>query len=42
MTVQCQHGYTYEIWSSWLSYPDNLPITNHVPATIWKLNRIST
>ena len=34
MTVQCQHGYTYEIWSSWLSYPDNLPITNHVAATI--------
>jgi hypothetical protein len=33
MTVQCQHGYTYEIGSSWLSYPDDLPITNHVVAT---------
>ena len=32
-TIQCQHGYTYEVASPWLSYSDNVPISNHVAAT---------
>jgi Trypsin len=31
--VRCQHGYTYEVGNSWLSYADNSPITNHTVAT---------
>lgn len=31
-TIQCQHGYTYEVASPWLSYSDNVPINNHVAA----------
>jgi hypothetical protein len=30
MTVNCQHGYTYKLDSSWLSYSDTVLITNHV------------
>ncbi len=31
-TIQCQHGYTYEVAESALSYADNALITNHVAA----------
>jgi hypothetical protein len=31
-TVPCQHGYSYEVASPWLSYSDNVPIANHVAA----------
>jgi hypothetical protein len=29
-TISCQHGYTYEVASPWLSYSDNVLISNHV------------
>jgi Trypsin len=32
-TIQCQHGYTYGVQSPWLSYSDNVLISNHVAAT---------
>ena len=28
--ISCQHGYTYEVASPWLSYSDNVLISNHV------------
>ena len=31
-TIQCHHGYTYEIAGPWLSYSDNVLISNHVAA----------
>ena len=31
-TISCQHGYTYEVAESALSYADNALITNHVAA----------
>jgi hypothetical protein len=31
-TIQCRRGYTYEVASPWLSYSDNVPISNHVAA----------
>jgi hypothetical protein len=32
-TIQCQHGYTYEVQGPWLSYSDNVVISNHIAAT---------
>jgi Trypsin len=33
VTVDCQHGYTFEVDSSWLSYADTVLITNHLATT---------
>jgi hypothetical protein len=29
-TIQCQHGYTYEVQGPWLSYSDSVLISNHI------------
>jgi hypothetical protein len=39
VTVGCQHGYTFEIDNSWLSYAEPLPITNHVVTTTLEAER---
>ncbi|HSZ13708.1 MAG TPA: trypsin-like serine protease [Solirubrobacteraceae bacterium] len=39
VTVNCQHGYTFEIDNSWLSYAEPASITNHVVMTTLEAER---
>jgi hypothetical protein len=38
-SVPCQHGYIYELETSWLSYSDYAPIASHVVATTLETER---